>query len=224
MKVSSVEKVVVASSVAVCLLSASAASAADAKKEEVPESGPTATKSILYTQGGMGISYVDMATFNSSDFAVARAGGAGTMFDAGLGVRLVVFTIGPRLRYHSLSSFDLWQLNGEVGLHVPVGDWDGHLGLHGGCGFVGRLEASALPSSLRSAPARDVRITGWDAGLQLGLDRYFGKWFSVGADVSGDVLVMQRPAVATIDDPQYGKDGGAIGFAIVGGLHAGVHF
>lgn len=205
--------------------SASPASAAEGKaNKEEAESGPPATKSLIYTKGGMGASYVDLATFNSNELAIARAGGAGTLFDAGLGVRLVVFTIGPRLRYHSLSSFDLWQLNGEVALHVPTGNWDGHIGLHGGYSFVGRFEPSALPSAARSVPASDVRVTGWNAGLQLGLDRYFSKWFSLGADVSGDLLVMQRPALSTGNDPQYGRGGGAVGFAFAGGLHAGVHF
>lgn len=222
-----------ASAATIVAVGASAASASDLKQDrqqsraepkEAETPTPPAARSIVYAQAGVGASYVDLATLNSNDLAIARAGGAGLVTDLHLGVRLVVFTLGPRLRYHAVSSFDLWQLDGELAFHVPTGDWDGYVGFHGGYSFVGELDPSALDRVASSVPARDVRVTGADAGMQLGLDRYFSRFFSVGADFSGALLVMRRPAIATSSDPQFGRGGGAVGYTIGGGLHAAAHF
>jgi len=179
------------------------------------------TESFFYATAGAGVSYLTLATVNSSALALGNAGGVGEFFDVGIGARLVVFTIGPRLRYHKLGNLDLWQLNGEVALHVPVRKWDGYVGLHAGYSFVGRLTRAAYSDASSSTPSEDLRVRGFDTGLQFGLSYYFSRFFSVGGDLSGEVLFVRRPALATTTDPTFGAAGGGVGLGATAGLHVG---
>ena len=213
----------------VCLVSclslgfASSSQAEEGAKAAKDASKTPATESFVYLNGGGGVSYVGLTTFNSSELALGNAGGVGGAVDVGMGLRLVLFTLGPRLRYHSLSAFDMWQINMEVALHVPVRKWDGYVGLHGGYSFVGKLTKAAFSDASSATPSEDLRVRGFDVGLQLGLDYYFARYVSVGGELSGEVLFVRRPALATSKDPQFGMAGGGIGFGAVAGLHVGLH-
>ena len=44
----------------------------------------------------------------------------GPAFSAGAGVRFVILVLGARLRYNALSTFNMWQINGEVGLKKDI--------------------------------------------------------------------------------------------------------
>ncbi len=47
--------------------------------------------------------------------------GAGLAVGAGLGVRLLAFTVGARFRYANFSDWALWTLGAEAGMHIPLG-------------------------------------------------------------------------------------------------------
>ncbi len=208
-----------------------AQAAANAQAEEVAEakaeakaSKTLATESLLYLNAGGGVSYVGLATVNSSKLALGNAAGTGGLVDIGAGVRLVLFTLGPRVRYHMRSSFDMWQINAEIGIHIPVRKWDGYFGLHGGYTVVGTLTSNAFSDVRSPTPSEDLRVRGFDVGIQLGLDYYVNRWFSVGGGISGELLFVRRPALASSKDPEFGVAGGGIGIAAVASLRAGVHF
>lgn len=176
---------------------------------------------FFYANAGAAFSAVGLTTLNDSDLAVAGTSAVGGAFDAGLGLRLLILSFGPRLRYHKLTEFDLWQINGEVNLHIPISRLDLNFGVHGGYSFIGSFAAGALGAG---ADPDAVRVRGFDVGLQLGLDYYLTPHFSLGGDVSAEVLAMSRPALARSTDPAFGTSGGAVGLGGLVGVRAGLHF
>ncbi|WP_394832303.1 hypothetical protein LVJ94_37905 [Pendulispora rubella] len=176
---------------------------------------------FFYANVSAGAGLVGLTTFNSSDLALERTSAVGPVFDVGLGLRLLILTIGPRLRYTALSPYDLWQINAEVAFHIPIGRWDPYIGLYGGYSFLGALSQDAIGTRANS---NDVHVRGFDAGLQLGLDYYFTPHLSFGGEFSSEFLAMWRPSVDGSADVEYGKSGGSAGFGGRLLLHGGIHF
>lgn len=195
---------------------------------------------LFWVDAQAGGSYIDMAQFSSATFEIETSSAAGPSFSAGAGVRFVLFVAGARLRYHALSSFDMWQINGEAGLKLPIRSFDLLFAVHGGYSFVGRLGDAALAAD-PNVPVRSdaVSIRGLNAGAEVAVDYYFSPLFSVGVGVLGDALILNRPPVglpadfaslppaqqsAIQSDPLYEKSGTSVGLALTGGLRLGLHF
>jgi hypothetical protein len=192
---------------------------------------------LFWLDGQIGGSYINMKQFSSETFAIENASAGGPMFAVGAGVRLVVFVAGARLRHHALSSFNMWQINGEAGLKAPIGKLDILIQLHGGYSFVGRLgDAGAGTASGTPASSDAVSIRGFNAGLEVGLDYYVSPLFSVGVGAMGDFLLLNRPPAdlppgltaeqqaAIKSEPLYGATGTSAGLMVAGGLRLGLHF
>jgi hypothetical protein len=184
-----------------------------------------------------GFSYINMQQFSSSSLQIQNATAWGGMLGLGAGVRLLVFTLGVRARLNELSAFDFWEINGEVGCHIPIKKWDPYFALHGGYTFVGSLTSSAAGDSA-SMPASDISVHGADAGLSVGLDYYFLSVLSLGLDVTGEGLFLSRPPAALPSgfdqlpaaeqnmiksQPIYSASGDSVGFGVSGSLHLGLH-
>ncbi len=187
-----------------------------------------------------GGSYINMEQFNSTTFAIQKSSSGGPMLGVGAGIRLLVFTLGVRARVHEMSAFNLWQINGEFGFHIPIKNWDPYIAVHGGYAFVGTLSADSLNAATGSS-ANDVSIHGFNAGLSLGADYYFTPLFSLGLDITADALFLHRPPTPLPpgltpaeqqqllnSSPQaaqlYQNSGDSAGFGLVGSLHLGLHF
>ncbi len=195
---------------------------------------------LIWVDGQLGGSYIDMQQLSSTDLRVEKASSGGPAFSLGAGVRFVVLVLGARARYNALSSFNMWQLNGEVGLKLPINSLDVLIGAHGGYSFVGSLGQAALATNTNVPTESDqVKIRGWNAGLDLALDYYVSPTFSVGVGALADFLFLNRPPVdkpagfeqlpadqqAAIDnDPLYQKSGTSAGFQAAGFLRLGLHF
>lgn len=195
---------------------------------------------LFWIDGHLGGSYIDMRQLSESDLRLEKASAAGPAFSLGAGVRFVVLTLGARARYNALSAFNMWQLNGEVGLKMPISSLDILIGAHGGYSFVGSLgQASVATSTNTPTDADAVKVRGWNAGLDFALDYYVSPTFSVGAGVIGDFLFLNRPPVAKPagfdqlpveqqnainNDPLYQKSGTSAGFQTALFLRLGLHF
>ncbi len=175
---------------------------------------------FFYVKGGPAFSYIGLEAFNSDKLALAKTSSVGPEVDLGLGVRLLILTLGPRLRYHFMNGFNLLQINGEAELHIPLGKLDPFFGLHGGYSTLGSL-GGAVDST--KANSNDVSVHGFDVGLQGGVDYYLSGLFSIGVEGSLELLVLKRPAVSGATDPTFGQSGGGVGFGGLLGLHAGLH-
>jgi hypothetical protein len=176
-----------------------------------------------------GFSYINMQQFSSSNLGLANSSSAGGMFGFGAGIRLFILTLGLRARLNDLSAFTFWELNGELGFHIPAGHWDPYFNLHGGYAFSGSL------GEVVSSTTTSVDTRGGDAGLSIGADYYFLKVLSLGLDVTGDGLFLSRPpaqipagvpasvAASLMNQPLYKATGDSVGFGISGSLHFGLH-
>jgi hypothetical protein len=192
---------------------------------------------LVWANAEAGFGYVNMQSLNNSNFQVQNSSSVGGMFGVGAGIRLMVLTLGVRARLNELSAFNLWETNGEIGLHIPIKKWDPYFSIHAGYTFVGTLSSSALGASV-SAPPGDISIHGADAGVSLGVDYYIIPYLSVGLDLTGDALFLSRPPASLPADfnslPSteqdsikgesiYKASGDAAGIGASGSLHVGLH-
>ena len=106
---------------------------------------------LFWLDAQLGGSYINMAQLSDSDLRVEKASSLGPAFSLGAGVRFVVLTLGARARYNALAAFNMWQLNGEVGLKLPISSVDLLFGLHGGYSFVGSLGQAAVATNGNTA-------------------------------------------------------------------------
>lgn len=195
---------------------------------------------LVWIDAQAGGAYIDMAQLSSSSFELEKTTAAGPAFSVGAGARFVLFVLGARARYNMLSSFDMWQINGEAGLKLPVSSLDILIGVHGGYSFVGRLDQANLATNTGTPTSADaVSIRGFNAGLDVAIDYYLTPLFSIGAGLLGDVLFLKRPPAALPagfaslpaerqaaikGDPLYERSGSSAGLQLAGGLRLGLHF
>ena len=195
---------------------------------------------LIYIDALLGISNINMNQLaeSGSKLGLEKASSTGPVVSLGAGIRLVVLTLGVRAKYNALSAFNMWQLNGEVGLKIPISTIDILIGLHGGYSFVGNLGEGTVATNNGGTPtnADSVKIRGFNVGIDLALDYYVTPYFSLGAGFFGDFLFLNRPPLdkppgltpqeqMLIDsDPRYQQSGTSAGLQLGGGLRAGVHF
>lgn len=192
---------------------------------------------LFWINGELGGSYIDMSQLSSSSLALEKTSSAGPMVGLGAGVRLVLFVLGARARYNALGTFNMWQLNAEAGLKIPIRSLDFGFGFHGGYSFVGSLADSAVATDPNTPTHADaVKVRGFNAGADVVLDYYLTPLFSLGLGVTGDFLFLNRPALdkpsgltaeqsAAIDsDPLYQKSGSSAGLQLGAALRVGLHF
>ena len=191
----------------------------------------------VWLNADVGMSYIDMKSFSESQLALTDTSKTGLMYGFGAGVRLLFLTIGARVRNYS--EFNLWQIDGEIGLHLfRILRIDPYLAFRGGYDTVGTLTQSVNTATAPSVQS-DATVHGWNVGAAFGLDFYLTSLISIGAEASGDVLFLKRPPAdlpasakslpqAQQDEikaqPLYQNSGSSVGFG--GGLsaHLGIHF
>lgn len=191
---------------------------------------------LIWLDAHLGGSYINMSQLSDSDLRIEKASSAGPSFSLGGGVRFVVLTLGARARYNALAAFNMWQLNGELGLKLPISSVDLLFGLHGGYSFVGSLGQASVATQATPTDTDAVKIRGFNAGLDFAVDYYVSPTFSVGVGAIADFLFLNRPPVdkpagltaeqqAAIDnDPLYQKSGTSAGFQAGLFLRLGLHF
>jgi hypothetical protein len=142
-----------------------------------------------------GAEQVGLQTFTANhlvDAQFVETTHLGPLFGAGLGLRLMFLTIGPRFRLANFSSFALWTLDGELGLHIPIGVVEPYFTLSGGYTAMGSLGGANGVSGLNMG---EVSISGWNVRGGVGLDLYLAPAVSIGANLTGEALILTRPGV-----------------------------
>lgn len=177
-----------------------------------------------------------LQTFRARDLvdgSVIHTKQTGLVYGAGLGVRLLVFTLGARFRMGSFPDYRLWTLNLEGGMHVPLGRIEPYFTLGAGYASLGPFDAGGpLGAGLKSA---GINARGLDVRASAGVDFYLTDTFSVGGNLAGDALFLSRqksdasklgltqqqqsPASAV-----YSSDGSGIGMGGALTLVVGFHF
>jgi hypothetical protein len=177
-----------------------------------------------------GVQYLGLETFRANELVDADSVSTtqvGPIVGVGAGVRLIVFTLGGRFRFSDFEEWRLWTLDAEFGMRIPLGSLEPYFTLAGGYAALGSFgENRALDDS-------DVAIRGFNLRAAVGLDYYIGNAFSIGGNLSGDVLFLSRGGLDAsdfeLDDEDlnsevYAQDGSGIGAGVTFTAVAGLHF
>jgi hypothetical protein len=178
----------------------------------------------------VGPEFLGLHTFKADhlvDSKYIESKGTGLAVGAGLGVRLLAFTVGARFRYANFSDFALWTLGAEGGFHIPLGRLEPYFTLGAGYASLGSFDKANSGFNPKSAHGFNVR-----GGV--GVDYYLTNTFSIGGNLAGDVLFLSRKASLALPinpDPDamranavYAADGSGIGAAATLSAVFGLHF
>jgi hypothetical protein len=182
---------------------------------------------FFWLNGEIGVQHLGLQTFTSDDLVdagVVDTTQTGLVYGGGLGLRLIFITVGARFRMATFSDYELWTLNGEVGLRIPIGSIEPYATLGGGYASLGSFDSDAL---------KELSVKGFDVRGGVGVDWYLSEIFSLGGNLSGDLLFLSRSKLdaselaeggGALDAAVYGSDGSSIGGAVTFTLVAGLHF
>jgi hypothetical protein len=211
----------------------------ESKDEEEEEFG----EEWVWLDARAGYTFMDMLTFDAADglltAGLVPTSVGGPSVAVGAGVRLWFVTLGPRVTVSMFDpadgrqgSFNMWSVDAEVGLRIPLGRVEPHFVLAAGYSALGGINDAVEPIG------NGFDIEGANVRAGGGLDVYITENVSLGADVSGEVLVLSRPGmpleevttardVGTINEAEaevLQADGSSTGAAltVLGGF--GIHF
>ena len=177
----------------------------------------------VWLNAEIGGEHLGLQTFKANqlvDAKLVKTTQTGLVYGGGLGVRLLVFTAGVRFRLGSFSAFQLWTLDAEGGFRIPIGSVEPYFNVAAGYASLGSFSTGSPASSKAAAK-------GFNARLAVGLDYYLSNTFSVGANLSGDLLFLSRSADASATGDEatvYAKDGSSIGAGTTLTAVVGLHF
>jgi hypothetical protein len=225
-------------------LSPAAAPSADAEKQkrqdEAKEEDSGRGLSWFWIDAEGGFQHVGLQTFEVDEGALTaglvESTASGGYIGAGLGLRLVFLTLGPRFRVGFFSPYQLFSIGGELGIRIPLGVVEPHFNLGAGYSALG-----SLSGAIGNVPDA-VSISGLDVRVGGGLDFFVTNVLSLGIGASWELLVLTRPGVpldnpqaacsgaATANDPNAAAqcaaqaEGSGFGSAISIGAKLGLHF
>jgi hypothetical protein len=158
---------------------------------------------LVWVNGEAGYQTIDLRTFDANleklTVGLIPTVGSGPAVGVGAGVRLLFLTIGPRARvgfFHddsatrTVSDWQFWTLDAELGLRIPIGRLEPNVTLAGGYATVGSLDDAV--AGLRGGL---VQIHGANARAGVGLDYYVARHITLGAALTGGLLFLSRPGV-----------------------------
>lgn len=187
-----------------------------------------------------GVETANLRTFDANvdnlTVGLTPTSAVGPMVGLGAGVRLLFVTLGLRGRLgamqDSAESWQLWTLDPEIGIRVPLKRVEPYFTLAGGYASVGNFGTAV------SGLASGFDVSGGNVRIGAGLDVYVTHAFSIGGVVSGEMLILARQGVSlrdlaaakqigTINDAKariLEANGTSVGGALTLGLVLGLHF
>jgi len=175
---------------------------------------------FVWANAEAGFQYLSLNTFHANnlvDSQFIKTSQAGPTYGLAAGLRLLFLSLGARFRLGDFSAWQLWTLDAEAGLHMPIGRVEPHFSVAAGYASLGSFGGASNALHLQSS---GLNIHGWNARLGFGMDFYITRVVSVGALMTGDVLYMKRSQRINIptNDPAvakaaqiYANDGSSIG-------------
>jgi len=143
-----------------------------------------------------GFEQLGLQAFNGGDQSFVggfvKTSSSGGAVGAGVGARLLFLTLLLRARVGVFDSGQLYRIGPEVGFHVPLGRVEPHVALGLGYAAVGGLR-----DTVGGAAEADLALRGFYTRASAGLDYFPTPAFSLGFDLSGDLLVLVRPAISS---------------------------
>jgi len=144
----------------------------------------------------------------------------GMTYGAGLGVRLLFFTLGARFRFGNFPDWQTWTLNAEGGMHIPIGRVEPYVTFGGGYASLAAYNKDKLNGE--SLPAAH----GFNVRAGAGVDWYLTNTFSVGGNLTGEMLYLSRAGTSAGDSSLPGSlpSGSGIGLGATLSAVLGLHF
>lgn len=191
---------------------------------------------FFWLNGEIGVNHLGLQTFKANDLVdaeILKSTQTGLMFGGGLGLRLIFLTLGARFRLGTFSDWQLWTLNLEAGFRIPIGIVEPYFTFGGGYASIGSFDTGNIGSGFNSS---GVDITGFDVRGGFGVDVYLSENFSIGGNLTGDLMFLKRPRVEMPDTGAlppdeaarvqrvYANDGSSIGAGTALTFVAGLHF
>ena len=196
------------------------------QKSEREDSGRGLEWVYFNLEGGLQV--LGLRTFSDSGltYGNVKTTGVGPMVGAAAGLRLMFFTFGARARMGFFDAYNLTTINGEVGLHIPLGDLEPYFTVGGGYAMASSLDARGDWGTDKAT------IRGYDIRAGAGLDYYVTPVFSIGGNLSGEVLGLSRKGAtvvqgAALSAEQRAKaqaDGSAVGSSMTLSAVLALHF
>jgi len=186
---------------------------------------------LLWLNGEVGFQYISLNTFHANnlvDSQIVKTSQSGALYGLGAGVRLIFLTLGARFRLGNFSAWQIWTLDAEAGIHLPIGKVEPYFQFDAGYASLGSFSGASSALNLQNA-----NVHGWNARLGFGIDFYVTRALSIGALMTGDVLYLKRKTVANlpVNDPAYAEaakvyanDGSSVGGATTLTGVVGLHF
>jgi hypothetical protein len=158
---------------------------------------------LVWIDAQTGIESVELQTF-IADFDTVSAGflptsGVGPTATLGAGLRFGFVTLGARGRVASfedggtVGSWQIWTLDGELGIRVPLYRLEPHVVLAAGYSSFG-----GLGTAIRGLQ-QGLDVHGIDMRIGGGVDYWITHHVSLGLDVNGGLLAVARPGVSVRD-------------------------
>jgi hypothetical protein len=190
---------------------------------------------FIWFNAEAGFQYLSLNTFHANnlvDSQLVKSSQSGFLYGAGAGLRLVFLTLGARFRMGNFSAWQLWTLDAEAGLHMPIGRLEPHFDFAAGYAALGGFGTVGNTLNFQNA---GVNIHGWNARMGFGIDIYLTRVISIGPLMTGDILYLKRSQHVTIANPTndpmvaqaaqvYANDGSSIGGAATLTGVVGLHF
>lgn len=171
---------------------------------------------ILWFGPEVGVSVVDLKMISYDQLLPeqidVRETGLG--FGAAAGVKLKILSVGLHLAVGQFTNFDVWAINLDGQLRIPLGFVEPYLRLGIGYAFLGSFQGRV--------DMQGVTVDGWDAQAGFGIDLYPSDFFSFGAGVDFTILNLSRTKSITAVDLT--QDGAAVGVAVFLQAKAALHF
>jgi hypothetical protein len=212
------------------------------RREAQPERWAGPSSQLVWTDVRAGVEAVQLSTF-VADFDQVSAGflptsGVGPSLGVGAGLRFGFLTVGARGRVVSFEDastvgpWQIWTLDAELGVRVPLHRLEPHLSFSGGYSSFGGFHDAV------SGLSGGLDVHGADFALGMGVDYWITRTVSVGADVQGQVLAIARSGISvrdlatprevgTINDAKariLEANGTSLGTALLATVALGVHF
>lgn len=176
------------------------------EEHDAPPRWPGPRSQFVWIDAQAGVESVQMETFNAN-FQTLTVGllptaGVGPTANVGAGIRLVFVTLG--LRGHlstfgddsllpTVGAWQIWSLDGEIGLRIPLGRFEPHVAIAGGYTSFGGFDAALAGLSA------GLDVHGLDARIGAGLDWWLWHAISLGINADAGLLAVARPGISARD-------------------------
>jgi hypothetical protein len=139
---------------------------------------------------------------------------SGPAFGAAAGIKLKIITAGLHLSVGNYGDFDVWSINLDGQIHIPLGFIEPYFRFGIGYAFLGSFRGQVNMDG--------VDVDGFDVLGGFGIDIYPSHFFSFGAGM--DVTILNLTRTDSITDIDLTQDGAAVGMSMSVQAKATLHF